>query len=421
MRVSQTIWVYADWAEIGKPILMGKLRIDPGREEVFSFSYDKEWLSSPWSRQLDPDLQLYDGPQYPQGKPNFGIFSDSAPDRWGRMLMQRKESYQARQQDRPVRTFRESDFLLGVPDLTRMGALRFKRTAGGPFLDDNTEMPAPPIANLRKLEAASLHLEEQDAESSADYASWITLLFAPGSSLGGARPKASVIDPQGDLWIAKFPSKDDTGDTGAWEEVVNKLAKNAGLTVAEGRAERLTAKHHTFLTRRFDRLPEGKRIHFASAMTLLGLTDGRDGSTGISYLHLAEIIQRSGARPSEDMAELWARIVFNICVSNSDDHLRNHGFLLTPDGWVLSPAYDINPLLGAEYLKLNISEEDGCMSFDLALSVAEKFRLNQKEARRVMTRIQDSVANWKLQAVKLGIPKADINRMEPAFSPAGKA
>ena len=341
MRLSKTILIYADWVEIGKPTLMGKLRVDLGREEVFSFTYDSAWLASAWSRQLDPDLRLFDGPQYPrEGKPNFGIFSDSAPDRWGRMLMQRKESYQAELEDRPVRKFRDSDFLLGVSDLTRMGALRFKETLDGPFLDDNT-LATPPIAQLRELEAASLHLEEQDAESKKNYANWLKLLFAPGSSLGGARPKASVIDPGHNLWIAKFPSKEDVNDTGAWEAVVNQLAKDAGLNAAEGKAVQLKATHHTYLTRRFDRDATGGRVHFASAMTLLGRTDGQDGSTGVSYLDLAEFIQRVGARPNEDMAELWRRIVLNICVSNSDDHLRNHGFLLTPSGWVLSPAYDI--------------------------------------------------------------------------------
>jgi len=421
MRLSKTILVYADWVEIGKPTLMGKLRVEPGREEVFSFTYDTAWLASAWSRQLDPDLQLFDGPQYPrEGKPNFGIFSDSAPDRWGRMLMQRKESYEAELEGRPVRKFRESDFLLGVPDLTRMGALRFKGTPTGPFLDDNTSMAAPPIAQLRKLEAASLHLEEQGAESKSNYANWIKLLLAPGSSLGGARPKASVIDQDHNLWIAKFPSKEDAGDTGAWEAVVNQLAKAAGLNVADGEAVQLTAKHHTYLTRRFDRDATGGRIHFASAMTLLGLTDGQDGSTGISYLHLAEFIQRAGARPNEDMTELWRRIVFNICVSNSDDHLRNHGFLLTPSGWVLSPAYDINPVPEAEYLKLNISEDDGRMSFALALSVAEQFRVNQKDAKTMLAKTQSSVANWRKYAEKFGIIRAGISQMEPAFSLAGK-
>jgi serine/threonine-protein kinase HipA len=235
-----------------------------------------------------------------------------------------------------------------------------------------------------------------------------------------ARPKASVIDPGGDLWIAKFPSKGDTSDTGAWEAVVNQLAIAAGLNVAEGRAERLTARHHTYLTRRFDRLSLKKRIHFASAMTLLGRTNGENGSTGVSYLHLAEFIQRNGANPNADMAELWRRIVFYICVSNSDDHLRNHGFLLSHTGWMLSPAYDINPVPDADYLKLNISEDDGRMSFELALSVAEKFRVSNKDAKQLLVDVQKSVANWKKVAEQLGITRAAVNQMAPAFSPEGK-
>lgn len=421
MRVSQTILIYADWVEIGQPTLMGKLRVDPGREEVFSFTYDSTWLATPWSRQLDPDLQLFDGPQYPRdGKPNFGIFSDSAPDRWGRMLLQRKETYEAEQEDRPLRKFRESDFLLGVPDLTRMGALRFKRALDGPFLDNNIRLAAPPITQLRQLEAASMHLEEEEVESTSSYGDWLQILLAPGSSLGGARPKASVIDPGGNFWIAKFPSKEDKNDTGAWEAVVNQLAADAGITIAEGKAVQLTAQHHTYLTRRFDRTATGGRIHFGSAMTLLGRTDGQDGAAGVSYLHLAEFIQRHGARPTEDMAELWKRIVFNICVSNSDDHLRNHGFLFTPAGWVLSPAYDLNPVPNGEYLKLNISEDDGQMSVALALSVAEQFRVNQKQAKALLATIQNSVAKWKTYAEKFGIGRSDINQMAPAFSMDGK-
>jgi serine/threonine-protein kinase HipA len=421
MKDSKIIWIYADWMEIEHPMLMGQLRVERGRDEVFSFTYDPEWLASRWSEQLDPDLLLFDGPQYPrEPKPNFGLFSDSAPDRWGRMLMQRKENYQAALESRTQRKLRESDFLLGVADLTRMGALRFKLAPDGPFLDDNSDMAAPPIAELRALEAASLHLEEQDAESKGDYANWMKLILAPGSSLGGARPKASVIDAGRQLWIAKFPSKADPNDTGAWEAVVNQLAKEAGIIVAEGRAMRLTVKQHTYLTKRFDRTPAGGRIHFASAMTLLGLTDGQDGSTGVSYLHLAEFIQRHGARPNSDMEELWKRIVLNICVSNSDDHLRNHGFLLIPSGWVLSPAYDINPIPGAEYLKLNITTEDGRMSLELALSVASQFRVGLSDAKKIMGTIQNSVTNWRKYGEKFGISRGSISQMAQAFSLEGK-
>lgn len=268
---STEIWVYADWVELGATTLMGTLKAEQVRgREVFSFSYSKEWLEKAQALVLDPDLGLYGGSQYTRDdKPNFGLFLDSSPDRWGRVLMERREAFIARQEGRRARTLMESDYLLGVFDRYRMGGLRFKLATEGPFLDNNDAMATPPMAALRTLEEASLQLENENAVDSPQFAEWLSLLISPGSSLGGARPKASVVDPKGELWIAKFPSRKDDRDIGAWEMVVNKLAVQSGLRIAEGKARRFTQDHHTFLTKRFDRRGED-RIHFASAMTLLG-------------------------------------------------------------------------------------------------------------------------------------------------------
>ena len=308
----------------------------------------------------------------------------------------------------------ESDYLLGVFDRYRMGGLRFKLAGDGPFLDNNDAIAAPPMTSLRTLEEASLQLENEGAVDSPQFAGWLNLLMSPGSSLGGARPKASVVDPNGELWIAKFPSRKDDRDMGAWEMVVNELAVKSGLNIAEGKARRFTQDHHTFLTKRFDRRGEG-RIHFASAMTLLGYNDGADAMAGVSYLHLAEFIMRHGATPDADLEELWRRIVFNICVSNTDDHLRNHGFLLAPKGWILSPAFDINPIPSSTGLSLNISEHSNALDLDLACEVAEKFRVNEKKGEAIISKITKAVSHWRDIAAGIGISRGEMERMGMCF------
>lgn len=266
----RSILVYADWATLGRPILMGTLYANQMRgKEIFSFEYDDAWLQSKNALSLDPDLQLYTGPQYlVDGKTNFGIFLDSSPDRWGRVLMDRREAALARKQERKPKTLFETDYLLSVFDNHRMGALRFKENIDDAFLNDQKEMASPPWTSIRELEQASLRLEEDGDDN--ENLKWLNLLMAPGSSLGGARPKASVLDEKGHLWIAKFPSKNDGRDIGAWEMVVHELAVKAGLNMAESKTGKFYSKQHTFLTKRFDRTGKGKRIHFASAMTLLG-------------------------------------------------------------------------------------------------------------------------------------------------------
>jgi len=241
------------------------------------------------------------------------------------------------------------------------------------------------------------------------------MLVSPGSSLGGARPKASVVGENGDLWIAKFPSKNDGDDIGAWEMVTYELAIQCGIEMAESKAQKFSSNQHTFLTKRFDRTIEGKRIHFASAMTLLGYTDGADGSSGVSYLELVDFITKYGANPESDLKQLWSRIVFSICVSNTDDHLRNHGFLLTDKGWVLSPAYDINPVETGTGLKLNISEDDNALDLNLALDVAPYFRIEKIEGKTIINEIQKVIPEWRTLANKYRISRLEQENKADAF------
>ena len=415
VQKKKQILVYAHWLGLKNPQLMGTLTATQAKgKESFAFEYAAGWLQSGFSQMLDPDLQLYPGSFYPRDeKENFGIFLDSCPDRWGRVLMQRREAALAKAQGRTANKLLESDFLLGVFDNHRMGALRFKTAEDGAFLNDHKEMAAPPFTSLRELEQASRKFEEDNTDD-PEYIKWLNLLIAPGSSLGGARPKASVVDVANNLWIAKFPSKNDEKDVAAWEMVVNELAIKAGLNVAEGKVEQFNNKYHTYLTKRFDRNDKGERIHFASAMTLLGYADG-EGSAGASYLELVEFIVKHSAAVNSNLEELWRRIVFSICVKNTDDHLRNHGFLLTESGWLLSPAYDINPNEYGRGLSLNISEEDNSLHLDLALSVAPYFRLTAIRAVEIIGEVKNAVRLWKSLAVKYKISNAEQKRMTTAF------
>lgn len=421
--MSREVEIWADWHELGGASLMGVLRASEARgKEVFAFEYDHGWLKGESFRDLDPDLQLYEGPQYLDGehRPNFGLFLDSSPDRWGRLLMRRREAAQARSEGRTERRLREIDYLLGVHDEQRVGGLRFRELAvGDAWQCADPTMVTPPWTSLRELENASWQLQRDDAEDDPHYRQWLSLLIAPGSSLGGARPKAGVRDEQGELWIAKFPGRNDERDMGAWEMVAHRLAKEAGVEVAEARLERFGARQHTFLVRRFDRVPGAqgaRRIHFASAMTLLGHNDGADHTEGASYLDLAELIIRQGAEPERDLRELWRRIVFSIAIRNTDDHLRNHGFLLTPGGWRLSPAFDLNADPDGRGLSLNITENDNALDFDVAREAAVYFRLEPREAGRVIDQVRRAVAKWREVALELGIGRAEVESMAVAFS-----
>lgn len=415
--MKKTIYIYADWLALGESMLVGELYSELLRgKEIFSFAYNNTWLQSDYAYQLDPDLGLFEGIQYlKDDKSNFGLFLDSSPDRWGRVLMKRREAALARKEERNTNKLFETDFLLGVFDGHRMGALRFKLDKDGSFLNDDERLASPPWTSIRQLEQISLRLEEDDSLDDPDYLKWLQMLVSPGSSLGGARPKASVLDNEGNLWIAKFPSKNDNDDIGAWEMVVYELAIQSGIDMAESKAQKFSSNQHTFLTKRFDRTTEGQRIHFASAMTLLGYTDGTDASSGVSYLELVDFITKNGANPESDLKQLWRRVVFSICVSNTDDHLRNHGFLLTEKGWELSPAYDINPVETGVGLKLNISEDDNSLDLDLATQVAPYFRVTNDEANVIIDDIIERVSSWRDYANKYKISRLEQENKADAF------
>lgn len=412
------ILVYADWHELPSMMLLGNLRAEISRgEEIFSFEYTQKWLDSGYAQDLDPDLQMFRGSQFlKDDKTNFGLFLDSSPDRWGRMLMKRRSAIHRREQGEKTKNLLESDFLLGVSDETRMGGLRFKLKGSGTFLESTESVKVPPMTHIRELEQASLKIEENEFASDSEAKKWLNMMMTPGSSLGGARPKASVRDTDGSLWIAKFPSKNDDRDSGIWEYLVNDLAKRLSIHVAQVNAVKYSQSQHTFLSKRFDRSSDNKRIHFASAMTLLGYKDGYSHKEGGSYLELVGLIERYGANPTQDLLELWRRIVFSVAVSNTDDHLRNHGFILSRQGWFLSPAYDINPNESGYGLSLNISENDNSLSFDLCLSVAEYFRWNPKDAKTYIQKVKTEVSKWHSVATSLNISKNEQAFMENAFN-----
>lgn len=402
------VYVYVDIA--GTPHLAGRLwaRVRKGRESA-TFEYDPGWLENADRFSLEPALTLGPGPFHtPSGKPLFGTIGDSAPDRWGRVLMRRAERRRAERAGETPRTLMEIDYLLMVDDEARQGALRFTRYEGGPFLAEHEAARIPPLIDLPQLLSAAEHVVG-DTDSDED----LRLLLAPGSSLGGARPKASVRDRDGHLAIAKFPHKDDEINTVLWEAVALRLAAKAGIPVPDWRIEHVLNKP-VLLLRRFDR-EQGQRIPFLSAMSMLGASDNESRS----YLEFVDALRRYGASPKQDMHELWRRIVFNILISNTDDHLRNHAFLYTgPDGWRLAPAYDLNPVptdIKPRILTTAIDLDDGSASLDLAMSVVGYFELDEGKARVIAAEVGKAVTTWREEAARLGLTQAEIDRMASAF------
>ena len=345
---------------------IGEASVDGVRDrETWMFSYDREYLRAD-RPMLDPVILNVSGPQFAPGGAMFGFLADAAPDRWGRKLIKRREK----------RELRSSDYLLGVCDLTRQGALRIKLDRDGDFVDADLRDAAPPWTTLRKLEDSARHL---DADDSGDEARWLDNLLRPGSSLGGARPKANVTAPDGSLWIAKFPSVNDEWDVGAGEYAASVLARKIGLNVPETAAKKLSKTGTTFFVKRFDR-DGSRRIHYASAMTMLGAADGEDGH---SYLEIAEFLAANSADPDADLRELWSRMAFSQLVHNTDDHLRNHGFLLTEKGWRLSPVFDVNP---------DPYGGDGVLEMGDLLADASYYRLSRSEAEKRYAEIKSAVA-----------------------------
>ena len=411
MTTKIEILVYADWQGLQGPCYMGLLSAEQSKgRRVFSFEYDESWLALGNAFLLDPEINNYKGRQFPLNKDNFGVFSDAMPDSWGRKLMQRRAVQKSRAEKKPVASLHEADYLLGVHDFTRMGALRFKTQPDGPFLDNNPHQPAPPWTSLRELQHAAALFEKDP-----DVRKWLELLLAPGSSLGGARPKANLTDEKGHIWIAKFPSINDTIEKGAWEYLAHVLALQSGISMAECKLEHIYSKHRTFLTKRFDRHLQ-ERVHFSSAMTMTGYNEEQLRDHRPSYLEIAAFIQRNMENSVTDLHQLWRRIVFNIAVSNTDDHLRNHGFLLSGKNWRLSPAFDLNPSVDKAGLGLNIDLDNNELDLDLARSVGNYFQLTDSHMDTIIEEVRIGTANWRDLATEIGIARSEQELMSPAFT-----
>jgi serine/threonine-protein kinase HipA len=408
------ILVYADWYMYFEPKLVGKLYYSSLRgKAVYSFIYEKEWLKTGVS--IDPELPLYTGKHYASSNDIFGVFKDSSPDRWGQLLMKRREVLLAKIEKREPLPLFGIDFLMGVHDSHRMGGLRFKETEDGYFLSNDTRLASPPWTSLRDLEYAVEQYEKNADELNEASLKWINQLIAPGSSLGGARPKADVADTEGKQWIAKFPGQKDDSDIGLWEMLVHELAIQAGITVPNASVLKLGSPYHTYLSQRFDRTEDNKRIHYASAMTLLQKFDGDDADSGVSYLNLVDFIKSDCADAKSDLEELFRRVLFSVCVSNTDDHLRNHGFLFTEAGWILAPAFDMNANETGTGLKLNIDEQDNSLDIELVLSTASSYLLSAEKALVIKEEVLKAVTNWRTVAAKYKIPPSEIERKARAF------
>jgi serine/threonine-protein kinase HipA len=402
------VWLDCDLSPICR---VGTLSHDRGQVR---FHYDPQWLKDARAFSLDPDLSLGDEPFFPKPElGNFGIFLDSSPDRWGQTLMKRREALQAKDEKRAPRTLYAWDFLIGVQDLTRQGALRFRPEGTEEFLGAE-KMAAPPVTNLRELEAVATQLTSKRIDDLDALRKWLAVLVAPGASLGGARPKANFAEQDGALWIGKFPARDDDRDISAWEFVVHTMATQAGVDVPAARLVRLNNEFHTFCVQRFDRAAAGARRFYASAMTLLR----REQSEGSSYLELAQFLRGAGdsAYVEQDLVQLFRRVAFNVSVGNRDDHLRNHGFLLGENGWRLAPAFDVNPNIDKAEHVLNLDDSDHRPSLKTVLSTAEFYGLEDEQARRIVDEVAHVVDHWRDIAEASGISRADIEITAAAFS-----
>ncbi|HLD53124.1 MAG TPA: HipA domain-containing protein [Sediminibacterium sp.] len=412
MSTKRNIQVYAHWQGMAEANCIGMLTAQQARGKTgFSILYNPEWLTQKEQFLLDPDIEWFEGQQHPIGKENFGVILDSMPDTWGRTLMKRRAAQEAFENGNTKTNLYEIDFLLGVHDESRMGALRFKLNQDGPFLN-NSKLSIPHWAKIKELQHAAHEIELNDDEE--EVKQWLDILIAPGSSLGGARPKANILDEENHPWIAKFPSNTDNTDKAAWEYLVYQLALDAGINMSLSKIEKISGKFHTFFTKRFDRV-NGERIHFASAMTMTGNNEDTIRDKAGSYLEIAEFIQFHGSNISADLEQLWRRIVFNIAISNTDDHLRNHGFIVHNNGWHLSPAYDINPSIYKNGLALNIDMENNALDLELAKSVGTFFQLNTQKMNIIIKEVQLAVSSWRKIANQIGIPRNEQEKMAKAF------
>lgn len=398
-----------------RPKNIGTLGYDMIRgNSTYQWEFDAQWLREHRQFRLSGDLLNAGGPQYGSMR-LFGFLQDAMPDRWGRRLIDKRERLSAEQEKRPVRHMTDMDYLVQIDDTTRMGALRLRdgeRYLGTEFADT----PVPPLTYLREFVDMAQDYERQDAQGGAVRADWLLNLYRQGSSLGGARPKANVRDTDGSLWMAKIPSVNDEYDVALWEYFAHRMAALAGIEVPAMRLLSLPGqKYHTLLSKRFDRIGE-QRVHFASAMTLCGLQDGADAATDNGYLDIVDmIVGNSGfVEPQAALEQLYRRVVFSIVIGNHDDHFRNHGFLLTEKGWVLSPAYDINP---SDFTtqSLLISRDSNESSLEALLAAANDYMLSTDVAKRIINEVQNTMAQWHKVAHQCGISTNEQNRFAHRF------
>ena len=404
-----TLFIYADFDWLGEPLLVGELGYESLRgSDSYSFKFDNEWLRQYGSLFLSADINNYPGLQYTQpGRDIFGCFSDALPDRWGRLLLNRREQIQAAEEKRPVRRLSSFDYLMGIDDFSRMGGFRFRLSQEDEYINCEKTLRIPPLTDARALVVASMEIEKSEELNLLPEKKWLLQLVHPGTSLGGARPKAGVMDDEGHLCVAKFPSRNDDYDVGLWEHHSHLLAKEAGVIAAETTVIDTGDKYHALLSKRFDRTSDGRRKHFASAMTLLGLADGCDAKTGNGYLDIVDFILQNCCDVENNLRQLYRRVAFNIAIGNSDDHFRNHGFLLTPRGWTLSPAYDMNPTLNG-YQALLINSSTNRADLQVLLDSSEEYMIGKEEAKRIINEVKDGVSKWKPLAIRLGIAKREI-------------
>ena len=435
----KTLYVYADFDWLDEPMLVGELGYESLRgSDSYSFKYDNDWLRQYGSLYLSADINNYPGQQYTQpDRDIFGCFNDALPDRWGRLLLNRREQILATEDKRPVRKLSSFDYLMGIDDYSRMGGFRFKEKQDGEYINRwsseshqarlngrvateedevNCEesLRIPPLTDIRALVAASMEIEKSEELNQLPEKKWLLQLVHPGTSLGGARPKAGVMNDEGRICVAKFPSRNDDYDVGLWEHLSHLLAKEAGVEAAETSVIETGKKYHALLSKRFDRTVEGRRKHFASAMTLLGLTDGCDAKSGNGYLDIVDFILQNCCDVEQNLRQLYRRVAFNIAIGNSDDHFRNHGFLLTPRGWTLSPAYDMNPTLN-EYQALLINSTTNYADLQVLLDSSEEYMIGKDEAVRIIDEVKAGVKHWKSIATRLGIAKREMDVFEQVF------
>lgn len=412
----ERLLVFADFDWLDKSELVGELCYEKLRgSDSYAFQYDEHWLKGHAEVKLSEDINNYPGMQYTQpGQDVFGCFSDALPDRWGRTMLKRREQILASEEKRAVRSLSSFDYLMGIDDFSRMGGFRFKKELEGEFINVSASLKIPPLTELKDLLHASREIEKSEEANVLPEKKWIAQLIQPGSSLGGARPKASVLDEKGNLCIAKFPSRKDDYDTGLWEHFSHLLAQKAGIEVAQTKVLGGLGKYHTFLSRRFDRKDEAKRVHFASSMSLLGLKDGDNAQGGYGYLDMVDFILQGCCDVEQNLQELYRRVAFNMCIGNSDDHFRNHGFLLTQKGWTLSPAYDMNPTLN-EYQSLLVNESSNKADISVLLDSCESYLIKKEIAANIIQEVQTAVSGWESLAVQLQIPVREMTLFKDRF------